>query len=135
MRFLVLAFLLAIPATVSAADPVDFRKDIRPILQERCFACHGALAQKAKLRVDSVANLQQGGVVIAGKPGDSELIVRVTANNDATRMPPEGHPLKPEQIEKLKAWIEQGAKVPPDDAQEPDPRDHWSFRTPTRSPL
>ena len=50
-------------------------------------------------------------------------------------MPPEGHPLKPEQIAKLKAWIEQGAKVPADDAQEPDPRDHWAFRTPARPPL
>ena len=50
-------------------------------------------------------------------------------------MPPEGHPLKPEQIEKIKLWIEQGAKVPEDDKPEADPRDHWSFRTPTRAKL
>jgi hypothetical protein len=43
-------------------------------------------------------------------------------------MPPEGHPLKPEEIARIKAWIEQGAKIPANDAQEPDPRDHWSFR-------
>lgn len=132
MRLLILTFLFAIPAAATAADPVDYRKDIRPILQERCYACHGSLAQKAKLRVDSAANMLKAGAIVPGKPGDSELIIRVSSGNDETRMPPEGHPLKPEQIAKLKAWVEQGAKVPADDAQEPDPRDHWSFRTPVR---
>jgi mono/diheme cytochrome c family protein len=129
-----LSFLLvlALPATATAADPVDYRKDIRPVLQERCYACHGSLAQKGKLRVDSGANMVKAGAVVPGKPGESELILRVAANNDETRMPPEGHPLKPEQIAKLKAWIEQGAKVPADDTAEADPRDHWSFRTPVR---
>ncbi len=74
-------------------------------------------------------------MVVPGKPGDSELILRVSSENDAERMPPEGHPLKPEQVAKLKAWIEQGAKVPADDAPEPDPRDHWAYRAPTRAPL
>src|SRR5947209_14289083 len=118
-----------------AADPVDYRKDVKPVLQERCYACHGALAQKAKLRVDSGANLLKGGVIVPGKPGESELVLRVSSLDDAQRMPPEGHPLKPEQIEKIKLWIEQGAKVPDDDKQEPDPRDHWSFRTPERPRL
>ncbi len=132
MRFLaVVSFLLFAPAVYSS-EPVDFKKDIRPILQERCFACHGALAQKSKLRVDSAANLLKAGAVVPGKPGASELIARVSSADDATRMPPEGHVLKPEQIAKLKEWIEQGAKASADDASEPDPRDHWSFRTPLR---
>ncbi len=132
MRLLSLLLLHLIAAAATAADPVDFKKDVRPILQERCFACHGALAQKAKLRVDSAANLLKAGVIVPGKPADSELLTRVSSANDATRMPPEGHPLKTEQIAKIKAWIEQGAKTPTDDAQEADPRDHWSFRTPQR---
>src|SRR5262245_40780810 len=130
MRLLGLLLLFILPAATHAADAVDYRKDIRPVLQERCYACHGALAQKKKLRVDSGANLLAAGVVVPGKPGESELIARVVSEDDKTRMPPEGHALKPEQIAKLKAWIEQGAKVPADDAQEPDPRDHWSFRPP-----
>jgi mono/diheme cytochrome c family protein len=131
MRLFVLPLFLWLPASANAADPVDYKRDVRPILQERCYACHGVLAQKAKLRVDSGANLLKS-VVVAGKPADSELISRISSTNDATRMPPEGHPLKAEQIAKIRAWIEQGAKVSPDDAQESDPRDHWSFRTPVR---
>lgn len=136
MRFLlaVLPFVV-FSAAAAAADPVDYRKDIRPVLQERCYACHGALAQKAKLRVDSGAHLLSSGAVVPGKPGDSELLVRVSSGQDDTRMPPEGHPLKPEQIAKLRAWIEQGAKVPADDAPEPDPLAHWAFRAPRRPPV
>ncbi|MBN9120153.1 MAG: PSD1 domain-containing protein [Planctomycetes bacterium] len=125
---LALVALLVVPTVTRAADPVDYRKDVKPVLQERCYACHGALAQKGKLRVDSGANMLKAGTIVPGKPGESELVLRVSSDNEATRMPPEGHPLKPEQIEKIKLWVEQGAKVPADDAQEPDPRDHWSFR-------
>ncbi|MBA4188704.1 MAG: hypothetical protein C0467_11955 [Planctomycetaceae bacterium] len=135
MRLLPLWLAVLFPTTATAADTVDYRKDIKPVLQERCYACHGSLAQKAKLRVDSAANMLKGGAIVPGKPGESELILRVASANDETRMPPEGHPLKPEQIAKLKAWVEQGAKVPADDTQEPDPRDHWSFRTPVRPPV
>src|SRR5262249_49115752 len=130
MRLVSLPLLVLVPTLSSAADPVDYRKDIKPVLQERCYACHGSLAQKAKLRVDSGAHLQKA--IVVGKPAESELILRVSSTSDETRMPPEGHPLKPEQIAKLKAWIEQRAKVPADDAAEADPRDHWSFRTPVR---
>ncbi|VTU02006.1 colicin uptake protein : Protein containing planctomycete cytochrome C domain protein OS=Rhodopirellula baltica SWK14 GN=RBSWK_05713 PE=4 SV=1: PSCyt1: PSCyt2: PSD1 [Gemmataceae bacterium] len=135
MRFLALLPLVALAPAAPAAEPVDYRRDIKPLLQERCYACHGSLAQKGKLRVDSGANMIRAGVVVPGKPAESELVKRITAADDETRMPPEGHPLKPEQVAKLTAWVEQGAKVPADDAQEPDPRDHWAFRPPVRSPL
>lgn len=131
MRFLILFFAL-LPAPALAADSVDYRKDVRPVLQERCYACHGALAQKGKLRVDTGAAMTKTGSVVPGKPGDSELFLRVASGEETTRMPPEGYPLKPEQVAKIKLWIEQGAKVPADDAPEPDPRDHWAFRPVTR---
>ena len=132
MRLAFALLSLLVPATARAADPVDYRSQVRPILAERCYACHGALKQNAKLRVDSGAAMRDRGVIAPGKPADSELLSRVSSKDDETRMPPEGHALKPEQIALLKAWIEQGAKVPPDDKPEPDPRDHWSFRTPAR---
>ncbi|MBA4065823.1 MAG: hypothetical protein C0501_19310 [Isosphaera sp.] len=120
--------LLLVPSTAPAADPVDYSRDVKPLLRERCYACHGALAQKAKLRLDTGAAMLRARAVVPGKPADSELIARVSSGNEATRMPPEGHPLKPDQVAKLRAWVEQGAKVPADDAPEPDPRDHWAFR-------
>jgi mono/diheme cytochrome c family protein len=135
MRLLSLPLLLLVPLSARAAGPVDYRKDVRPVLQERCYACHGALAQKGKLRVDSGAGMLDRGVVVPGKPGESELIARITSADGKQRMPPEGHPLKPEQVAKLRAWVEQGAKVPADDKPEADPRDHWAFRTPERAPL
>lgn len=132
MRLLSLPLLLFVPVSASAAEAVDYRKDVRPVLQERCYACHGALAQKGKLRVDSGANMLNRVVVVPGKPGESELLARVSSADGATRMPPEGHPLKPEEVAKIKAWIELGAKVPDDDKPEADPRDHWAFRSPGR---
>lgn len=122
-----LLVLVALASPARAADAVDYRKDVKPLLQERCYACHGALAQKGKLRVDSGANLLKKAVV-AGKPAESELVSRITSTDDNSRMPPEGHPLKPDEVARIKKWIEEGAKVPADDAPESDPRDHWSFR-------
>jgi hypothetical protein len=123
----------------SAEPPVDYRTQVRPILQERCYACHGALKQQAKLRLDSGALIRTGGktgpAVVPGKPDESELLARVAAKDDDTRMPPEGHPLKPEQIALLKRWVAEGATVPADDKPEADLRDHWAFRTPIRPPV
>src|SRR5580698_4427730 len=107
--------LLALAAQLSssaAAEPIDYRKDIKPILQARCYACHGALAQKAKLRLDSGSSMLKAEVIVPGKPGDSQLVARISSEDEATRMPPEGHPLKPEEIARIKSWIEGGAKVP-----------------------
>jgi len=134
MRIAILALIL-LPVPASAADSIDYRKHVRPVLQERCYACHGALKQYGKLRLDSGKAMLDRGAIVPGKPAESELIARLTAKDDETRMPPEGHPLKADEIAAIKLWIEQGAKVPADDAPEPDPRDHWSFRTPVRPPV
>ncbi|QDU23258.1 PSD1 and planctomycete cytochrome C domain-containing protein [Urbifossiella limnaea] len=118
---------LALLAAASPAVAQDYRKDVQPLLRERCYACHGVLQQKAKLRLDTGAAMTAAGAVVPGKAAGSELIARVTATDD-TRMPPEGHALTAEQVAKLRAWIDGGAKVPADDRPEPDPRDHWAFR-------
>src|SRR5579871_152218 len=99
--FILLAFI-SYPTAIIAADPVDYRKDVKPVLQARCYACHGALAQKAKLRVDSGVGMFDRGVVVPGKPEESALITRISAGDDGARMPPEGHPLKEEEIAKIK---------------------------------
>jgi hypothetical protein len=139
MRF-ELTLLLVMPgwaAALGVEPSVDYARDVKPILHGRCFACHGALKQKGKLRLDSGASiLRDGGssgpIVVPGRAADSVLFARVTDPATETRMPPEGQPLTGTQIQTLKAWIDQGAHYPADDRPEPDPRDHWAFRPPVR---
>src|SRR5262245_65908463 len=109
---------------MGADRPVDYARDIKPVLQARCFACHGALKQNAKLRLDSGDLIRKGGssgpAVIPGKPADSPLIRRVTHPDEESRMPPEGQPLTADQVKTFQAWIKQGAVYPADDRSEPD---------------
>jgi len=114
---------------------VDYAKQIKPVLHERCYACHGALKQEGGLRLDTAALAIQGGDSGAAiKPGDaaSAILERVMAKDLAERMPPEGEPLTAGQIADLRQWIAEGAKAPADEQPERDPRTHWAFKTPVR---
>jgi hypothetical protein len=121
-----------------AEPPVDYVKDVKPILT-RCFACHGAVRQRAKLRLDAIALIRKGGrngsTIEPGMSGKSLLIAAVLGK-DTPRMPPEseGAALTEQQIATLRAWIDQGAKAP-DEPIPPDPREHWAFRPLTRPSL
>ncbi|MCA9109775.1 MAG: hypothetical protein KDA52_07495, partial [Planctomycetaceae bacterium] len=101
---------------LAADDTIDYMRDIKPVLKQRCYACHGVLKNESSLRLDTVALAQQGGdsgpAIIPGNPIDSLLIARITAEDAATRMPPEGEPLTADQIARLSTWIEQGAAAP-----------------------
>src|SRR5205814_8681277 len=116
-------FLLAMPAASAlAAEPIDYLRDINPILKERCYSCHGALKQKASLRLDTVAAMTKGGksgpAIKGGDAAASLLIKRVNDPDESSCMPPEGQQLADEQIAKLKAWIDEVAKVPGDERGE-----------------
>ncbi len=120
-------------ADEAATDgPVDYLKQIKPILAERCFACHGAVKQKGKLRLDTAALAIKGGksgsAIHPGDPGRSLLLQRVTAADEADRMPLDGKPLTPAQIAILQRWIAEGAKAPANEQAEKDPREHWAFK-------
>lgn len=132
---LIAALVVAVQSMASAADD-SFVTRVRPVLQERCFACHGALKQEAGLRLDTASAMLQGSaegaVVVPHRTADSRLLQRVTAASADERMPPEGEPLKPEQIAALREWIDAGAPRPAVDEPEADPRDHWAFRAPVR---
>src|SRR5262245_44080819 len=134
MRRLALLLLFAPP--LAAAEPVDYLRDVKPILKTRCYACHGALKQQGKLRLDTAATALAGGKHgPAVRPSDaakSLLFERVTDPDTSSRMPPEGPPLDAKQIALLKTWIEQGAKAPADEKPEVDPRNHWAFQKPAR---
>src|SRR5579871_1945840 len=134
-----LALLLTWAPPLVAAEPVDYLRDIKPVLRERCYACHGALKQKSKLRLDTAALARTGGrrgpAVVPGKATDSLLIERVTDPDETSRMPPEGKPLTEQQIALLRAWIDLGAPAPADEQPETDPRQHWAFQRPVRPRL
>ena len=135
----ILAAIALLAGPARAEETVDYRTRIKPIFQARCYACHGVLKQKGGLRLDTAKLAVQGGQEPAITPGNSAsspLIDRVSADeDDPARMPPEGEPLKPSEIEALRAWIAQGARAPSDEQPERDPRDHWAFRPPTRPAL
>jgi hypothetical protein len=100
----------------AAAAPVDFHRDIRPILSDHCFPCHGpdASRRKAKLRLD------------LGIPDASEVLRRVTSDDDSERMPPppSGKSLSADQVRMLVDWIGRGAPW----------QSHWSFVAPKPPP-
>src|SRR5881296_3153148 len=94
----------------------DFVRDVQPIFESRCQGCHGAQQQMGGLRLDSGDAVLKGGtdgsVIEPGKSAASRLIQRVASTKKGFGMPPVGEPLTAEQIAKIRAWIDQGARVP-----------------------
>ena len=112
----------------------DFLREVQPILAEHCAQCHGVDAgqRQSGLRLDLREAALKGGdsgmpALIPRKPGESELVRRITATNPDEVMPPPDHkrPLSPKQVETLKKWIEEGANY----------ESHWAFTPPVKSPL
>ncbi|MBI4626553.1 MAG: DUF1549 domain-containing protein, partial [Verrucomicrobia bacterium] len=131
--------LLLLPLTLSAAvpvAPVDYVRDVKPLLTQHCTRCHGESKHEGGLRADTAAFLDEGGdsgPVLA--PGNSakSLLVQVITNKhpDIPRMPYKKPPLEEAQIAVLKAWIDQGAGGAPAD-EVPGKYTHWSFVPPVR---
>ncbi len=124
---------LAVLASLSCpGQAVDYLRDIKPVLQARCYACHGALKQKAGLRVDTAAALRlgssEGAVLVPGAPEQGSLLARLTTTDEHERMPLEAAALKPEEIAAIREWIAAGAPLPDSERGEADPREHWAFQ-------
>jgi hypothetical protein len=121
---------------VSADQTVDYLRQVKPVLQARCYACHGVLKQEGGVRLDTAALAVKGGssgaIVRPGDAGGSSLLQRISSVDESERMPPEGEPLKPDEIAAIKTWIAEGAAGPADEKPERDPREHWAFQTPIR---
>ena len=132
MRFWTVLPSALLMLNVSTAAPVDFARDVRPILSDRCFACHGPDEGKRmaglRLDVEDGAKKPRGArpaVVVPGDPAASEILKRVVPENPARRMPPpysDRKPLTEKEVATLRSWIEQGAKW----------QGHWSFIPPVR---
>ncbi|MEQ8790383.1 MAG: DUF1553 domain-containing protein [Pirellulaceae bacterium] len=134
---------LVLPAAAEekqgAESQIQYERHIRPVLAEKCYACHGANKQEAGLRLDVKSRALEGGdsgrVIEPGRPEASELLRRLRATDDAERMPPNGDPLTAQQIDLLSRWIAAGADWSEDSATaERAGADHWSFRPVKRPP-
>jgi hypothetical protein len=126
--------LILLIAGVSRAGPVDFNRDVRPILAENCFRCHGfdPAGRKGGLRLDdrdgATKTLKSGDVaIVPSKPEASELVNRITATDADDLMPPPktGKKLTAEQIATLRRWVAEGAGY----------AKHWSFERPVKAAL
>lgn len=121
------AILLAIDGGAHAASPaLEFNRDIRPILAENCFYCHGQDASKrqAELRLDARAVAIEAGAIVPKDPRSSELVARINSSNPKELMPPpkSNRRLSPEQKQRLERWIAEGANY----------ATHWAFVAPRR---
>lgn len=122
--------LLAVPGrTANAAGKPEYNRDIRPILAENCFACHGpdSTARKADLRLDRREAAIDSGAITPGDLDSSELITRINTSNAKEVMPPPSlhKTLTQAQKDALRQWVEAGAEY----------QLHWSLIPPTRPAL
>jgi Protein of unknown function (DUF1553)/Protein of unknown function (DUF1549)/Concanavalin A-like lectin/glucanases superfamily/Planctomycete cytochrome C len=120
------AFFLSAQNRSAQVRQIDFNRDIRPILSDKCWACHGPDASAKKLkRFDSEDTI--AGVIVPGNPEQSKLIKRITHADEDLRMPPKdsGRTLTEREKELLTEWIRQGAKW----------QQHWSFIPPVKPAL
>lgn len=129
--FAAVALLQMLSTGFVVGQQIDFNRDIRPILSNRCLACHGPddARREAGLRLDDAAmatKLLESGhaAIVPGNPDESEMLARITSSDESTRMPPAhfGKPLTEAEISKLRLWISQGANF----------ARHWSYVKPQR---
>jgi len=121
---------LLLPALLPAAAPINFQRQVRPILSNNCFLCHGPDkgTRMADVRLDiregAFATRKNGAIIVPGKPDDSLLIKRIMSDNAGYRMPPvySHKSLTPEQKQILYQWVKEGANW----------KDHWAFIAPVR---
>jgi mono/diheme cytochrome c family protein len=121
-RFLYTAGILALTAravsgwaAAGEANAIDYRRDVRPLLQARCYACHGNGSRLGGLQLDSRAGILKGGktgpAVVVGS-GDRSLLIRLVSGAEPARvMPARGPRLTPAEIGTLRAWIDQGLRT------------------------
>jgi len=134
MRIISMLLIMGLSCVANAAEPISFNKQIRPILADRCFACHGpdSAQRVSDMRLDQqetiFRELPSGEFpVVRGKPTESELIHRIVSTDAEQKMPPadSGKTLNAEEIELIKQWISEGA----------DWNKHWAYEAPQHSPL
>jgi hypothetical protein len=142
LAHLVASLVVVASSSAARSAEVDYVRDVRPILQKHCYACHGAAKQKSGLRLDIKSEAFKGGdgygpAIVAGDAKASPLVQLITDADADVRMPPERPPLSSGEVTTLTRWIDAGAVWPDgvDLAKLEDKRDHWSFKPLASPPL
>src|SRR4051812_48301112 len=135
------------PAAAAPAQSIDYTRDIEPIFKTYCYECHGPKKARARLRLNTPESIRRGGesgaIVTPGKSGDSLMVHRVLGLDGDDRMPLDADPLPPEAIARIRAWIDQGARMSDPGsiragatAAAPEKVDeHWAYVKPARPSL
>lgn len=126
---LVVALVLTVEG-IAAASEFSFSRDVKPILAKRCFACHGPDVRESGFALhdrDALFATPDSGevAIVPGQPDASELIRRVTSDDEYERMPPDEVPLSSQEVSVLRRWITEGAAY----------QKHWAFLAPEKQPL
>src|SRR6266853_1813714 len=138
VSFLALAFASALPAVAITPQETEFfEKEVRPVLVEQCYKCHGPDKQKGALRVDSRAAIlkgtDDGPIVVPGKPDESAFIKSIKHIGDS-KMPEKADKLPAAQIAALEQWVKMGMPWPDNDGSVKAPatmdaaKTHWSLQ-------
>jgi hypothetical protein len=136
---MLMALCLGKPATGQQSEPIDFIRQVAPILQQRCLNCHGVSKAEGGLRLHNATATRRGGdsgaVLVVGKSDQSELLRRLKTNDVEERMPLKLKPLTRKEVQLLVAWIDQGASwpakytiAPPAKARAEQAARHWAFQ-------
>src|SRR3982751_4475737 len=128
VRTLPYAILLLFTGTAIAAEPVGYYDHIKPLLSVHCYKCHSGETAKVGLRLDLRDNVlakHKSGrlAIVPGDAGASEVVRRITSRDPEEMMPPKGERLSAAEVERVRAWVEQGARWP-------DKDDYWAFQPP-----
>jgi hypothetical protein len=126
------AVVAGLTAASLSADEVEYDRDIQPLIQTHCYACHGPDTQESGLRLDirrrALAGGDGGVSIVPGSGADSGFIQRVFSSDEDYRMPPEGDGLSAAEVSLLRRWIDLGALGIPEHAAPSAADRHWAFQ-------
>ncbi|MEM6470652.1 MAG: PSD1 and planctomycete cytochrome C domain-containing protein [Planctomycetota bacterium] len=132
LRFVLIAIAISTPTDLLFAD-VSFETDVEPLLRKHCFRCHAGRNEESGLRLDRAARIlgeADSGepLIVAGKPDQSFLLLRVSDESCGELMPLDAEPLKAAEIDIIRRWIAEGASLP----REWSATEHWAYVAPKR---
>ena len=124
------------PSPAAPPGPIDFVRDVQPILRAHCTKCHDYRKRRSQLQLDSKTHALHGGVggrvIVPGRSADSRLIQLILDPDPDERMPQQADPLPADKVRTLQAWIDQGAPWPDEESVGEPWQPHWAYVKPVR---